>query len=121
MVLAAALAPRSGAAQVAHARFDVDSVGDSTFTFVVGGAQWVSPGLRGLTVDPKRGDELIAKFRVMLVRRDTATAVITGQTGRVERGQVALLQEPKLKFYEQPTFWLALAAGGVIGYFSHKH
>jgi hypothetical protein len=120
-LLAAAILPGLAGAQVAHARFDVDSVGDSTFTFSVGSAVWVKRGQRGLAVDPSRGDALVAKFRVMVVRNDTATAEITGQTGRVARGQVALLQEPKARFYEQPAMWIAFGAGALIGYFAHQH
>jgi hypothetical protein len=108
-------------AQEARARFAVDSVGDSTFTFAVGRARWVSRGQHGLTVDPVRDDALIARFRVLRVDSGVATVVITGQTARVARGQIALLSPPGQPFYAQPAFWIALAAGGAIGYFAHTH
>jgi hypothetical protein len=109
------------AAQEARVRFDVDSVGDSTFTFAVGRAHWVSRGQRGLAVDAKQSDALIARFRVLRVDHGVATAVVTGQTARVTPGEVALLSEPKPRFYEQPVFWIALGVGGAIGFFAHTH
>jgi hypothetical protein len=109
------------AAQEARARFDVDSVGDSTFTFAVGRAHWVSRGQRGLAVDAKQSDALIARFRVLRVEHGIATAVVTGQTARVTPGEVALLSEPRPRFYEMPVFWIALGVGGAIGFFAHTH
>jgi hypothetical protein len=109
------------AAQEARVRFDVDSVGDSTFTFTVGRAHWVSRGQHGLAVDAKQSDALIARFRVLRVERGVAIAVVTGQTARVMPGEVALLAEPKPRFYEQPAFWIALGVGGAIGFFAHTH
>jgi hypothetical protein len=111
------------AAQDSRARFDIDSVGDSTFTFARGRAHWVSRGQRGLAVDAKQGDALIARFRVLSVDKHTGvtTAVVTGQTARVTPGEVALLKEPKPPFYVEPFFWIALGVGGAIGFFAHTH
>jgi hypothetical protein len=118
-LLAVAVPPL--AAQEARVRFDVDSVGDSTFTFTVGKAHWVSRGQRGLAVDAKQSDALIARFRVLRVEHGVATAVVTGQTARVMPGEVAVLAEPKAPFYVQPFFWIALAVGGAIGFVAHTH
>jgi hypothetical protein len=109
------------AAQEARARFDIDSVGDSTFTFAAGRARWVSRGQRGLAVDAKDGDALIARFRVLRVEHGIATAVVTGQTARVTPGEVALLKEPKTPFYVEPYFWAAVVGGAAIGFFAHTH
>jgi hypothetical protein len=119
LLVAAAASPL--AAQEARARFDIDSVGDSTFTFALGRARWVSRGQRGLAVDAKQGDALIARFRVLRVNHGVATAVVTGQTARVMSGEVALLTEPKPPFYVQPFFWIALGVGGAIGFLAHTH
>src|SRR5271168_1683482 len=102
LLAAVPLAARPLAAQEARVRFDVDSVGDSTFTFAVGRAHWVSRGQRGLAVDAKQSDALIARFRVLRVEHGVATAVVTGQTARVTTGEVAVLAEPKPRFYEMP-------------------
>jgi hypothetical protein len=114
-----AAAPSVAGAQETRTRFDIDSVGDSTFTFGVGRAHWVHRGQRGLAVDAKQGDALIARFRVLRVEQGVATAVVTGQTARVQSGEVALLKQPGTPFYVEPYFWAALAAGGLIGYFAH--
>jgi hypothetical protein len=112
-------APHVVAAQETRARFDIDSVGDSTFTFGVARAHWVHRGQRGIAVDATQRDELIARFRVLRVDHGVATAVVTGQTARVQSGEVALLKQPGTPFYVEPYFWAALAAGGLIGYFAH--
>jgi hypothetical protein len=109
----AAAAPRASA-QAATTRFDVDSVGDSTLTFAVGAARWVSPGRTGLAVEPQRHDELIARIRIIRVDRGTATALITGQTARVVPGQVALLRQPPPPFYKVGVFWIGAAVGAAI-------
>ena len=112
---------KPAAAQTAYARFDLTSIADTTFTFAIPRATWVVPGLRGLAVDPTRGDELIAKFRVTAVDHGTATAAITGQTGRLTTAHVALLVQPQTPFYARPWFWLGVVAGGLIGYAVHGH
>jgi hypothetical protein len=109
------------AAQEARTRFDVDSIGDSTFTFAVGRAHWVKRGQRGLVVDAKQSDALIARFHVLHVDHGVATAVVTGQTARVTPGEVALLTEPSRPFYAMPAVWIALAVGGAIGFVAHTH
>ncbi len=110
---------RPARAQTGYTRFDVTAVGDTTFTFLSGGARWVSPGQRGIAVDPAHNDELIAKFRVLRVRGGMATALITGQTGRLTTAHVALLRQPQPPFYLRPWFWLGALGGGVIGYVIH--
>jgi hypothetical protein len=108
-------------AQTAYARFDLTSIQDTTFTFAVPRSSWVVPGLRGIAVDPTRGDELIAQFRVASVESGTATGAITGQTGRLTTAHVALLARPQTPFYVRPWFWLGVLAGGLIGYVAHGH
>jgi hypothetical protein len=119
LATAAALAPRVASAQSARVRFDIDSIGDSTFTFAVGGAAWVTPGRRGLAVDPSNGDELIAEFRVVQVDQGVAMALVLGQTARIKAGQVAVMTPPGRPFYAQPLFWAGAGAGAVIGFFAH--
>jgi hypothetical protein len=112
-LLIAASAATAGA-QTGSARFDIDSVGDSTVTFGVGNAKWVHAGQTGLAVEPTRHDELIARFKVLSVKSGTATAVITGQTSRVLTGQVALIRRPPPPFYAVGLFWIGTAVGAAI-------
>ena len=114
-LLLAAAAPEA-LAQASATRFEITAVGDTTFTFRVGGPiEWVRRGQRGIVVDPRRRDVLIARFRVTDVRNGEATALITGQTTVVETEQVALLTRPETPWYRQRTFWLGLLLGGAIG------
>jgi hypothetical protein len=108
-------------AQPAYARFDITSVGDSTFTFATTGARWVKRSRTGLVVDPLHDDELIAKFRVTQTQKGMATGVVTAQTARLSTTDVALLTQPHPLFLARPWFWIALVVGGAIGYVAHGH
>ena len=115
------LAPRAAQAQSARVRFDIDSVADSTFTFLIGHARWMSPGRIGSVVDPARGDELVAEFRVTQVTERVATAVITGQTTRVKVTDDVVITPPTHPFFAQPLFWVGAAAGAIVGLLIHIH
>jgi hypothetical protein len=106
--------PAGARAQVGSARFDIDSIGDSTVTFSVGNARWVRAGQTGLAVEPRRHDELIARLRILQVSSGRATALITGQTSRVTDGQVALIHRPAPPFYTVGLFWIGAAVGAAI-------
>lgn len=101
-------------AQTGSARFDIDSVGDSTVTFAVGNAKWVRAGQTGLAVEPRQHDALIARLRILHVESGTATALITGQTSRVTSGEVALIRRPSPPFYAVGLFWIGTAVGAAI-------
>lgn len=83
-------------------------------TFAVGNARWVRAGQTGLAVEPTRHDELIARLKVLKVQSGTATALITGQTSRVENGQVVLIRRPPPPFYTVGLFWIGTAVGAAI-------
>lgn len=112
--------PATAHAQIGSARFDIDSVGDSTVTFSVGNARWVHAGQTGLAVEPRNHDELIARLRVLQVRDRTATALITGQTGRVTAGQVALMRRPAPPFYTVGLFWVGAAVGAALTFIATR-
>ena len=112
--------PAAARAQIGSARFDIDSVGDSTVTFSVGNARWVHAGQTGLAVEPRNHDELIARLRVLQVQNRTATAVITGQTSRVTAGQVALIRRPAPPFYTVGLFWIGAAVGAAITFIATR-
>lgn len=124
----AALAPRTARAQQPatpaatapvivddRAHFEILSVGDSTFTFAVGSRRWVAAGARGDAVDPRRRNALVARFEVMSVASGVATALIVGETTRLNTTHVALLEVPREAFYRKGSFWGGVLAGVVAG------
>jgi hypothetical protein len=96
-------------------RFDLTVVDDSTFTFDVERRGWIKPGARGITVDPRRRDVLVARFRVLEVANGTAVALVTGQTTRLTDEHVAVLRAPPRKWYRTRDFWVGAAAGALAG------
>ena len=114
-------AARPAAAQVAQdartVRFGITSIADSTFTFAVGDNPWVVKGLRGLAVDPRRNDVLVARFVVTDVARGEATALITGETTRLALQHSILLQAPPER-HPHRTAPIAIAAvlGLLVGF-----
>ena len=117
-VAAVALAaPRRAAAQDLQraTRFQISGVGDSTFVFALGSAKWVRVGGHGIVVDPRRRDALVAKFEVLRIDGGSATALITGETMRVTIDHFAVLEEPRMPWFAQRTFWVGAALGVVIG------
>ncbi|HVE77990.1 MAG TPA: hypothetical protein VNA89_03960 [Gemmatimonadaceae bacterium] len=121
MALTAALAaavlgmPSAADAQERAARFEVTRTGDSTFAFPVVSRAWVRPGLRGIVVDPRRRDVLVARFSVIDVDGGTATALITGQTSALTTDHVVILEEPRRPAYTRGLFWGGVAVGMLIG------
>lgn len=114
IVLSALAAPALHAQQGAY-RFAISHAGDSTFTFPVSRNDWVKRGMRGIAVDPARHDALIARFVVMHVERDSAVALVTGQTTRMTTDFVALLERPEKAWYLRPTLWFGGVVGAIIG------
>ena len=75
-------------------RFEITQVGDTTFRFPRGNAGWVKSGMKGIAVDPRRRDALVAQFRVVRIDSGLVTAVVTGQTTRVATEHVVVMSEP---------------------------
>ncbi len=96
------------------ARFEVRPLTDSTVAFEPAEAAWVRPGMRGIVVDPARGDALVARLRVETINGETAVAFVTGQTTRVAAGNVMLLVPPSSPWWRQRTFWWGTLAGVVV-------
>jgi hypothetical protein len=111
----AAAGPRLAHAQESAVRFEITQVGDSTFTFPVGSHLWVRRGIKGIVVDPKRRDILVARFRVVGVHGGEATGLVTGQTTRITEDNVALLDEPRTPFYQRGTLYAGFLAGLLVG------
>jgi hypothetical protein len=114
VILAAFSASGLGAQQGAY-RFGISSAGDSTFTFSTARNEWVKEGMRGIAVDPARHDALIARFVVTCVARDSAVALVTGQTTRMTTDFVALIERPEKSWYLRPAFWFGGVIGAIIG------
>ena len=106
--------PRAQAQETAT-RFTVSGVADSTFSFAVGRYDWVAPGQRGIVVDPRQRDALVANFRVLRVQRGLATALITGQYTAVTTQHAVLIEQPATPWYRQRSFWIGFVLGGAIG------
>ena len=102
-------------AQSRGVRFEVTQVGDSTFRFPRGTAGWVRVGITGITVDPTRRDQLVARFRVVKIDSGLVTALITGQRTRVATEHIAVLAEPPKPWWKGITFWAGTVFGVVIG------
>ena len=117
-VAALTLGAAPAAAQDLSQRFSIADVGDTTFTFAVGKTRWVKPEHRGVAVDARDGDALIARFEVLEVRRGMATAMITGQTRRVTPQHTVIMTRPPERWYSNPRFWAGAALGLVSGVFA---
>ena len=113
---AGALAASRLDAQDTAQRFEITTVGDTTFQFAVPNAPWVSRGQQGIAVDPRRRDGLVARFRVLSVANGIADALILGQTQKVTTDHVALVTPPPPRFYSRWTFWSGLGAGLLGGF-----
>lgn len=117
-IAGAALAIAAGPAnaQLKGVRFEVVDVGDTTLAFNTGTERWVRRGERGIAVDPRRRDVLVARLRVLSVdSAGTATALITGQTTALSTDHVVIVQEPRRSWYRTKSFWGGMVAGLAFG------
>jgi hypothetical protein len=108
------LCAAKAAAQQRAVRFEIIAVGDSTLSFRIGKAGWVHRGQAGTAVDPRKRDELVARFRIMRVRDGSATALVTGQITALTTEHVATLEEPKRPWFRAKTFWSGLVLGAAL-------
>jgi hypothetical protein len=113
-----ALMPVSRArAQDRDVRFAITTVGDTTVTFQAGKMTWVVRAKRAIVVDPRRSDALIARLKVLSVSSNgEATAVVTGQTGRITTEHVVLGTEPPMRWYRNAMLWMGTAFGLAVGF-----
>lgn len=115
-----ALAPAAVRAQDTAVRFEIRSVGDSTFTFAAAQAPWVARGQKGIAVDPRRRDGLVARFVVLGVDDGIANALILGQSQKVTTDHVVLLRPPRERWYASKRFWSGALGGVVVGFVAGK-
>lgn len=116
----AVTAPRAARAQDTAVRFEIQSVGDSTFTFAASQAAWVARGQKGIAVDPRRRDGLVARFVVLRVDGGVANALILGQSQKVTTDHVALLRPPRMHWYASKRFWTGALGGLAVGFAAGK-
>lgn len=116
----AAGAPRAARAQDNAVRFEIRTVGDSTFTFAAPQAPWVARGQKGIAVDPRRRDGLVARFVVLGVDDGVANALILGQSQKVTTDHVVLLRPPRMHWYASKRFWVGALGGLAVGFAAGK-
>lgn len=97
------------------ARFEIDSVTDSTATFRVREARWVRPGLQSYVVDPQQRDALVARLRIIARDSTSATALVTGQVTRVKAEHFLLVVRPAQRWWQSRTFWTGTVMGAALG------
>ena len=115
-LLAAALGiARPAQAQRGAYRFEIVTATDSTITIPTDSAGWVKRGTRGIAVDPRDHDSMVARFQVVRVDSGQATALITGQTTHLTMDHVALVTRPATPWFKQRNFWVGTVLGGVLG------
>jgi hypothetical protein len=117
-VLIGVVAPMSRArAQDRDVRFAITSVGDTTIAFNAGKMTWVVRAKRAIVVDPRRGDALVARLKVLSVSSDgAATAVVTGQRGRVTTEHFVIAVEPPTPWFKNFGLWVGATLGLVAGF-----
>ena len=113
-------APRAARAQDTAVRFEIRTVGDSTFTFAAPQAPWVARGQKGIAVDPRRRDGLVARFVVLGVDDGVANALILGQSQKVTTDHVVLLRPPRMHWYASKRFWTGALGGLAVGFAAGK-
>lgn len=97
------------------ARFEIDSVTDSTATFRIREARWVRPGLQSYVVDPAQRDALVARLRVIARDSMNATALVTGQVSRVRAEHFLLVVRPTPHWWQSRVFWAGALFGAAFG------
>lgn len=97
------------------ARFEIDSVTDSTATFRVREATWIRPGLQSYVVDPAQRDALVARLRILSRSGENATAVVTGQVTRVKPEHFLLVVRPDTPWWKSRGFWGGTLVGASAG------
>jgi hypothetical protein len=111
------VAPTGVAAQQRDYRFEITGVGDTTVTFRAGRLTWIVRSPSTIVVDPKRRDALVARLKVVSVSSEgEATAVVTGQTGRITTDHAVIAVEPRSRWYRNTLLWIGTAFGLAAGF-----
>lgn len=97
------------------ARFEIESVDDSTATFRSFESTWLKPGMTISAVDPARRDALVARLRIVRSDSGRLTALVTSQVTRVTTEHFVLVVKPRTKWYRERRFWWGFVGGAVTG------
>jgi hypothetical protein len=104
-------------AQQRDYRFEITQVTDTTVTFRAGRLTWVVRSPSTIVVDPRRRDALVARLKVLSISSTgDATALITGQSGRITTEHFVISAEPKTQWYRSPMLWMGTVFGLLAGY-----
>jgi hypothetical protein len=116
-VAVATAVPSCVRAQDRDVRFAITNVGDTTVTFQAGKMTWIVRSPRAIVVDPRRRDALVARLKVLSVGANgEATAIVTGQAGRITVDHVVIGTEPRSRWFKNPLMWMGTAFGLLAGF-----
>jgi hypothetical protein len=97
------------------ARFEIESVDDSTAQFRRFEAKWLRKGMEVYAVDPARRDALVARLRIVRSDSGRLTALVTAQVTKVTTNHFVLAVEPPVPWYRARRFWWGALGGGLVG------
>lgn len=97
------------------ARFEIDSVTDSTVIFRTREARWVRRGHVAYAVDPMQRDALIAQLRIVSRDSLSATAVVTAQASGLRVSHALLVVQPPTPWWKRGLFWSGTGVGAALG------
>jgi hypothetical protein len=107
-------------AQDIRARFEIVSPSDTGFLIVLRDANWVKPGMSGIVVDPRQGDELVGSFVVRQIESRSAIVIITGMTTGIRTYHMAVMSVPRKPWYKSSLFWIGSVLGIAAGFFAGR-
>ncbi len=97
------------------ARFEIESVDDSTARFRPFEARWLRVGMTVSAVDPAQRDALVARMRIVRSDSGRFVALVTSQVSRVTTEHFLLAVEPTVPWYKARRFWWGAVGGAVVG------
>ena len=97
------------------ARFEIESVDDSTAHFRPFEAKWLRPGMQVYAVDPARRDALVARLRIVRADSGRLMALVTAQVTKVTTNHFLLAVKPATPWYRTRRFWWGAFGGGIVG------
>lgn len=97
------------------ARFEIESVDDSTARFRPFEVTWLRVGMTVSAVDPTQRDALVARLRIVRSDSGRFVALVTSQVTRVTTNHFLLAARPPVPWYRTQRFWWGVAAGGAAG------